>query len=279
MIKITILCDNVVGFPFGIGEHGFAAYVETDKEAILFDTGSGKGIIPNSLTFGCNLRKVTKICLSHGHFDHTEGLHQVLPLMKTPEVYAHPWVFQERFGVRKMGDKSIRRFIGIPHRKEYLEELGARFNMDTSFREISDGVFLTGEVPRETSFEKGDPNLLIAVGGSYTQDPVLDDQSMVITTSRGLIAIMGCAHSGLINTLRYAMRKTGEERLRALLGGTHLGFLKPEQLDSSLDELKTMAPEIVAVSHCTGMIPATRLMNCFGERFAFAHVGFQIIFE
>ncbi len=279
MIRITILCDNVVGFPFGIGEHGFSALVEAGDQNILFDTGSGKGLISNGLTFGKDLRAVEKICLSHGHFDHTEGLAQVLPLMRNPVVYAHPGIFQERFGERRLGETVIRRFIGIPHRSEYLEQLGARFHLECGFQEIAPGVFLTGEIPRETPFEKGDPNLLIPFSGSFTQDPVLDDQSMVILTSEGLVVLMGCAHSGMINTLRYAQRKTGQQRIRAVLGGTHLGFLSPEQLEESISELEAMEPKLVAVSHCTGLPAAARLMQRFGERFRFAHVGTSFSFE
>ncbi len=279
MLRITILCDNVVGFPFGIGEHGFAACVQVDQEAILFDAGSGKGIVANALTFGFDLKAVKKICLSHGHFDHTEGLAQALPLMKNPQVFAHPGVFQERFGERRLGETVVRRFIGIPHRREYLEQLGAQFSLEPGFREVAPGVFLTGEVPRETTFEKGDPNLLIPFSGSFTQDPVLDDQSMVISTPKGLVVLMGCAHSGMINTLRYARRRTGQERVRAVLGGTHLGFLSPEQLEESIRELIAMEPELVAVSHCTGLPAAARLMQSFGERFRFAHVGTSLSFE
>lgn len=279
MIKITILCDNVVGFPFGIGEHGFAAHVQQDQEAILLDAGSGKGIVPNSLTFGCDLKAVRKICVSHGHFDHTEGLAQVIPLMGSPEVLAHPGVFQERFGERRLGGKVVRRFIGIPHRKEYLEQLGARFKLESGFREIAQGIFLTGEVPRETSFEKADPNLLIPSSGSFTQDPVLDDQSMVVTTSKGLVVLMACAHSGMINTLLYAKRMTGQGKVHAVVGGTHLGFLSAEQLEESIVHLESMEPEIVAVSHCTGLPAAARLMQKFGKRFLFAHVGTTFLFD
>lgn len=279
MIRITILCDNVVGFPFGIGEHGFSALVEKDHQTILFDTGSGKGLIFNAITFGKDLREVERICLSHGHFDHTEGLAQVLPLMRNPHVYAHPGVFQERFGERKLGETVVRRFIGIPHRKEYLEHLGARFHLECDFHEIAPEVFLTGEIPRETTFEKGDPNLLIPFGGSLAQDPVLDDQSMVINTSRGLVVLLGCAHAGIINTLRHAQRKSGQERIRAVLGGTHLGFLPQEHLEQSISELAAMEPELVAVSHCTGLPAAARLMQSFGERFRFAHVGTSFSFD
>jgi len=279
MLRITILCDNIVGYPFGIGEHGFAAYIERDAEVLLFDTGSGRALVPNSLTFGCDLKKVRKVCLSHGHFDHTEGLAQFLQLTNGADVYGHPGIFQERYGERRLGEKTLRRFIGIPHRREYLEQLGARFDLECEFREIAQGIYLTGEVPRETSFEKGDQNLLIPFGGSFAVDPVLDDQSLVISTPAGLIVIMGCAHSGMINTLRYASRKMGDKNIRAVLGGTHLGFLSSEQQEQSIEELVKLEPQLVAVSHCTGLEAGAKLSQALKERFTFGHVGKSFLFD
>jgi 7,8-dihydropterin-6-yl-methyl-4-(beta-D-ribofuranosyl)aminobenzene 5'-phosphate synthase len=279
MVRVTILCDNVLGVPFGVGEHGFSALVESGGESILFDVGSGKGILANAQTFGRDLGAVKKICLSHGHYDHTEGLPQVLGLIGGAKVYAHPGVFQERYGERVKGESTIRRFIGIPFRREYLESLGADFQLETGFREVADGTCLTGEVPRTTDFEKGDPKLLMPMGKTLVQDHTLDDQSLVIPTGEGLVVLFGCAHSGMINTLRYAREKTGERRIRAVLGGTHLGFLADDLMEASIRELEGMGPQLVAISHCTGMKAACRLMQTFGERFAFAHVGSAFQFE
>jgi 7,8-dihydropterin-6-yl-methyl-4-(beta-D-ribofuranosyl)aminobenzene 5'-phosphate synthase len=279
MLKITILCDNIVGTPMGIGEHGFSAFVEKDNETILFDTGNGKGIVYNAQIFGKELRRIRKLCISHGHFDHTEGLPQVLSISRDILVYGHPEIFQYRIAEKKIGENIIRRFIGIPYRKEYLESLGAIFILSPDFQEIEDGVFLTGEVPRKTQFEKGDMDLLIPEGEGFIPDPIIDDQSLALRTKKGLVVIFGCAHSGMINTLNYLREMTGEERIHAILGGTHLGYLSEEQLEASIWRLKEFNPSIVAVSHCTGMKPALRLMLEFGQRFSFAHVGSQFQFE
>jgi 7,8-dihydropterin-6-yl-methyl-4-(beta-D-ribofuranosyl)aminobenzene 5'-phosphate synthase len=277
MLRITILCDNIVGIPTGIGEHGFSALVERSGESILFDTGRGTGIVPNSLSFGKDLRAIKKVCLSHGHFDHSEGLIQVMALASGAEVYAHPDVFRVRIADRKDegGRLPNRRFVGLPYRREHLEMMGADFRLDSKFREIAEGIYLTGEVPRKTSFEKGEPSLMVPSGNGFVQDPFWDDQSLVIRTPKGLVVVFGCAHSGVINTLLYAREETGEERIHAVLGGTHLGFLSEEQREESIRQLKALDPQIVAVSHCTGMKAACRLMREFEERFFFAYVGFS----
>ena len=91
--RITILCENLVGKLIGSGEHGFSAFIETDQGNYLFDTGNGHSVIANSLALHKDLRSIQKIFLSHGHYDHTGGLPEVLKLKGKVDVHAHPHVF------------------------------------------------------------------------------------------------------------------------------------------------------------------------------------------
>jgi 7,8-dihydropterin-6-yl-methyl-4-(beta-D-ribofuranosyl)aminobenzene 5'-phosphate synthase len=271
--RITVLCENTVGGLVGTGEHGFSAFIETEAGNYLFDTGNGLSIIRNALLWRKDLRGIKKIFLSHGHHDHTGGLPEVLRLRGEVEILAHPHIFRERIAVIKEDNGEQRRFVGIPYRRGYLEFSGARFALRKEFYEPEKGIFLTGEVPRVTPFERPDPRLFAKMQEDWVPDQVLDDQSLVLDTPRGLVIIFGCAHSGMINTINHAMEKTGREKIYALLGGTHLQFLTPEQLDNSIDALKGLAVEYICVSHCTGMRASMRLAQEFGDRFSYGHVG------
>jgi 7,8-dihydropterin-6-yl-methyl-4-(beta-D-ribofuranosyl)aminobenzene 5'-phosphate synthase len=169
--------------------------------------------------------------------------------------------------------KETKRFVGIPFKRSYLESLGANFILNKDFSEIEKGVYLTGEVPRKTSFEKLDPKLFTEIDGKTDPDVFLDDQSLVLNTEQGLLVILGCAHSGLINILNHVIQKTGEDRFYAIVGGTHLDFLAPEQLEESIKALKQIHIERIGASHCTGMTGAFRLRQEFGDRFFYGHVG------
>jgi 7,8-dihydropterin-6-yl-methyl-4-(beta-D-ribofuranosyl)aminobenzene 5'-phosphate synthase len=272
-IRITVLSENLVGKRVGIGEHGFSAYIETDQGNYLFDTGSGHSIVANSLTLNKDLKSIRKIFLSHGHFDHTGGLPEVLKLKENVDVHAHPHIFLDRIHVIKENEKETKRFVGIPYKKGYLESLGADFILNTDFIQIEEGMFLTGEVPRKTSFEKPDPRLFSEIDGKMAQDIFLDDQSLILDTEKGLVVILGCAHAGTINILDHVIDKTGKENFYAIMGGTHLDFLTPEQLEESIKSLKKMEIEKVGVSHCTGMKAAFRLHQEFGDRFFYGCVG------
>jgi len=276
-IRITILSENLVGKRVGIGEHGFSAYIETDQGNYLFDTGSGHSIVANSLTLNKDLKSIRKIFLSHGHFDHAGGLPEVLKLKENVDVHAHHHIFLNRIHVIKENEKETKRFVGIPYKKGYLESLGADFILNTDFIQIEEGLFLTGEVPRKTPFEKPDTRLFTEMDGKTTQDVFLDDQSLILDTKKGLIVLLGCAHSGMINIINHVINKTGKEIFYAILGGTHLDFLTPEQLEESIKSLKKMGIEKIGVSHCTGMKAAFRLHQEFGDRFFYGCVGSVLV--
>ncbi len=274
--KITILCENTVPRPGLLGEHGFAAYIETPDGNILFDTGQGFSLIPNALRLQKDLRQVSRLVFSHGHFDHTGGLLAFLGLHGPCDIVAHPDVLSERFRWMPQGAEEKPVSIGIPWREAYITSRGARFQWITTFTEIAPNVYVTGEVPRQSPFETGDPKFVIRRNGEWAPDPLLDDCSLVLKTSQGLVIVLGCAHSGLINILDHAVAKTGEDRIHAILGGTHLGFSAPAQLENTLAALKKYRIELLAPSHCTGQHPVARLAAEFGEKFAFGHVGFML---
>jgi 7,8-dihydropterin-6-yl-methyl-4-(beta-D-ribofuranosyl)aminobenzene 5'-phosphate synthase len=271
--RITILCENLVGKRVGSGEHGFSAFIEMSQGNYLFDTGGGHSIVANSLDLDKDVRTVRKIFLSHGHYDHTGGLPEILRLKGKVDVHAHPHVFLDRIAILKENGNETKRFVGIPYKKGYLESLGANFVFNNAFAEVEKGMYLTGEVPRKTPFEKHDPKLFSEIDGKTTQDIFLDDQSLILDTNKGIVLILGCAHSGMINIIHHVIGKMGKDKFYAILGGTHLDFLTSKQLEESIKSLKKMEIEKIGVSHCTGMRAAFRFHQEFGDRFFYGCVG------
>lgn len=270
--RLTILCENSVAIPFGvIGEHGFACFVETPDGNYLFDTGQGFGIVQNSLALDKDLRSINAVMISHGHYDHTGGLPEVLKLKGEVNVYGHPDIFSKR--IWSSGDQS--RFVGIPYRRVYLESLGANFLLSNELVTVGPGVLLTGEIPRHSAFEKGDSSMtaILPNGSTIHPDPLKDDLSLIVDSSKGLILVLGCAHAGMINIIEYALAQTGRDRIHAIIGGTHLGFSSDEQFEETLKVIDHYQIERLGVSHCTGLPKAALLHAQLGERFFFGNVG------
>lgn len=273
-VRLTVLCDNAVGIIGGIGEHGYAIFIETEGGPYLFDTGSGVGILSNSKLLGKNLQSLQKIFLSHVHYDHTGGLSDVLDTVHSVPVYAHPAIFDEKYSVSKKDDGKIEnKFIGIPQRKALLEGKGAIFQLDKDFREVGGGLFLTGEIPRVTGFEAGEDRLTVKLNDTFIIDTFPDDQALVLSTKKGLVVLLGCCHAGMINTLQYVRSKLKDEPIYAVVGGTHWGFMDEKGFESSIQALKKMDIRMIGASHCTGIPVAHKLINEFGDGAFYASLG------
>jgi 7,8-dihydropterin-6-yl-methyl-4-(beta-D-ribofuranosyl)aminobenzene 5'-phosphate synthase len=269
-IKATIVSENCVfHLPGAVAEHGLSIFMETDCGNYLLDTGQGKAIVNNALVLGLDLRTIQGILISHNHFDHTGGLGPVLDVTGAVAIHAHPDFFKESYSIR--GDRV--RYIGVPYSRPLLEGKGATFKFSKEFRQIELGMWLTGEVPRRTDYELGDEKLVVKSGERYVKDDIRDDQSVVIETQKELFIILGCCHSGIINTLRYIVEKMGQSHIYAVIGGTHLGPVSEVQREISIDALKAFDIDCLGVSHCTGLNTAARLAREFGDHFFFCNVG------
>jgi 7,8-dihydropterin-6-yl-methyl-4-(beta-D-ribofuranosyl)aminobenzene 5'-phosphate synthase len=270
--RLTILCENSVGVPFDVlGEHGFSCFIETAQGNYLFDTGQGYTIAANAAALNKDLRSIRAVMISHGHYDHTGGLPAVLKQRGPVDVFGHSAMFSRRIWSRGETERDI----GIPFRRAYLESLGARFCLGRDFVEVGPGVFLSGEITRNSSFEQGDPNMtrINPDGSRVHPDPLDDDLSLVVRTGKGLVVVLGCAHAGMINILEHITARFPDDQIYAVIGGTHLGFSSDEQFEATLARIDEYGIQRLGVSHCTGLERAAMLHARLGERFFFGTVG------
>jgi len=269
-LRITTLAENSATRFGTLAEHGLSMLVEVDDLCILLDTGQTGTAVHNAHAMGIDLSRVGRMVLSHGHQDHTGGLREVLAQTGEVTVYAHTDVWRPRYVVRK-GEKA--RYAGLMFVREQLESMGATFQLSDGPVHISREVMTTGPVPRVTPFERLDSDLVVKTAEGWQQDQVPDDQALVVKTPRGLVVLLGCAHSGIVNTLLHAQQVAGQRRIYAVLGGTHLGFSTQEQLDRTIAALRDMDIQRIGVSHCTGLAASGRLAREFGDHFFFNNVA------
>ena len=134
-------------------------------------------------------------------------------------VFGHPDIFLNRFREHGNDEKS---YSGIPYTKGFLERSGGEFRFNKDFLEIGKCIFLTGEIPRESGFERADMENRFAMrDGVEIPDIIADEQALIINTKRGIIILTSCAHAGIVNTVDYSIEMTGRTDIFCLLGGTH----------------------------------------------------------
>jgi 7,8-dihydropterin-6-yl-methyl-4-(beta-D-ribofuranosyl)aminobenzene 5'-phosphate synthase len=270
-LRVTTLSENTTTKVGLLAEHGLSMLLEVDdRPPVLLDTGQTGTAVHNARALGVDLSRVRHLVLSHGHQDHTGGLRDVLAQTGEVNVYAHADAWRPRYAVRK-GEKP--RYSGLPFVREQLEAMGATFHLSDEPQVILDGVMTTGFVPRTTDFERLDADLKVRGEGGLEQDQIPDDQAVIVKTPEGLVVLLGCAHSGIVNTLAHAREVANEGRIHAVLGGTHLGFASKEQLERTVEALRGLDIQRLGVSHCTGLPAAARLAAEFGERFFFNNCG------
>ncbi len=269
-LHITTLSENTAGLGNFLGEWGLSILVETDGPNILFDTGQSISASHNAEILGIDLSQIDKIVLSHGHFDHTGGLRQILrKIGKEIEIIAHPDMWQAKYATREGED----RYIGIPFQRQELESLGARFNLTTESVRLTDNIMTTGEVPMATDYEEIETYLVVKEDAGFKPDKLLDDQALIINTEPGLVVILGCAHRGIINTLYHAQQLTGVKTIDTVLGGCHLMDASEERVWLTIAALKELGVQRLGVSHCTGLPASAIMAQEFGDGFFFNNAG------
>jgi 7,8-dihydropterin-6-yl-methyl-4-(beta-D-ribofuranosyl)aminobenzene 5'-phosphate synthase len=258
-LKITVLVENTAGKRELLAEHGLSFLIESGRNKILFDTGQGLALRHNTEKLNVDLKTITAVVLSHGHYDHTGGLTFALNGMNCPRIYVHPEAFDLKYA-RNLDGSS--REVGMTAGNKITAGELAEIIFVEEKTEIAPGLFLTGPIPRVTEFED--------TGGPFFKDVACtipddlpDDQAAFIETEKGTVVILGCAHSGVINTLRYVQTLTGNRPIHSVIGGMHLVNAGTERIERTLEELRRFNLQRLIPCHCTGFGAIARLWNEF----------------
>ena len=161
-----------------------------------------------------DVAEIKDIVISHDHCDHTGGMGEVLRRNSEVNVYVC-----EGFGAEFKA--NVKKY------KQKILEVN-------SFTNIRKNLFSTG-----------------AIEGIY-RGGVIEEQSLVLLTSKGITIITGCAHPGIVNIVKQVKGLFPQERIYCVLGGFHLKDMSDNDIIMVCDRLKDIGVLKAGPAHCSG---------------------------
>ncbi len=302
-VTITTIVDNSVDillesnevvrrYPLGqhafehpqpIAEHGFSALITVTQGAkcrqILFDTGlSARTFLYNLDALEINVADIQAIVLSHGHADHVMGFFGLVQRLgsRSLPLVLHPDVYLERKVLFPNGDET---FLPAPRKVDLQRENIHVLEQIQPSLLIEDMVLVSGEVPRQTTFEQGFPIHYAKREHQWEPDPLIrDDQCTIMhVQGKGLVIVTGCGHAGIVNIIHNAQALTGIQTIYAVLGGFHLsGPLFEPLIPQTVAALQELHPHYLVPAHCTGWRATHALARAMPKAFLANSVGTSI---
>jgi 7,8-dihydropterin-6-yl-methyl-4-(beta-D-ribofuranosyl)aminobenzene 5'-phosphate synthase len=269
-----------------LSEHGFSAVIRTTQgertRAMIFDFGFSEiGAAYNARVLGVAMGEIEAIALSHGHGDHRGGFRELVGMIGKPgiEFVAHPSVFKEH-RYAKVNKGEFKAWHPAFTRKFAEEAQTVIVETKEPRLMLGRDVLFLGEVPRRTDFEMGLPTAFYEENGVEKKDDIEDDTSLVMNLrGKGLIVLSGCAHSGIINTVRRAQEVTGIETVYAIMGGFHLGIPSAEPtIGRTIDAFLKIDPRYIVPTHCTGRRSIQKIEAAMPDRFILNMSGTRLTF-
>ena len=258
------------------------AQIGGKKRTLLFDAGPAAATFErNTEILGVDFASIEAVVLSHGHWDHAGGLLAAVESIaknrggRSFSCYVHPGMFRQRATKRPDGQLYVNEPVPDPER---LSKAGASVISSREPQSVADGAFfVSGEIPRVTSYEAGVPNHLTrsADGNSWEPDPLIMDERFVSVhvKNKGQFVFSACSHAGLINVLTHARAVFPSVPLYGAMGGLHLSGINERVIPETVADLKKFGLKVLAPGHCTGWRAVSQMAREFGDELVPSAVG------
>lgn len=274
-------------------DFGFSCILKYHGKTILFDAGSNADIFQkNTEILGIDLKKVDIVVISHGHFDHLNGIDYLLKINPKVKIYMPYDVFWGAPVPFDATGQEASAKDSLPIYQQYFDGGATKFSINQSGRfwqsnveylkmskEIMPGIRLIATNSPFMGYFSGYPGKSFVEGQFQEQDHSqykytnLPELSLSLFVLNRDVLIVGCSHSGVENIVAETTKFTGKT-VGLLYGGFHLiPFDRDKTKDIALLLKTKLQVQKVAPAHCTGHLAFKILMDLYGENFLYAGLG------
>ena len=253
-MKFTFLSDNKTEKSVCLAEWGLSILIESEGNKVLFDVGASPLFAENAKNLGVDLSDVEAVAISHGHYDHTEGMESFCDINKLALIYMHKEALSPAFGTA--ADGHIEDYnCGIRWSKEFIEKIKNRTVFTEDVVKLNDNMTLVGnikplkEFPMTEKFYRPSPTN----EEKYLYDHMEHEQFLVVKEEKGIYIFSGCSHTGMMATIKRAQELFPGEKILALVAGMHLYPLKKDMKQQVVDSICQLDIDTVFPVHCTGI--------------------------
>ena len=266
-MKVTVLMENTALEGCGlVPEHGLSLYIDYRGKKLLLDAGSSGKFADNAQALGVDLSGVELAALSHGHYDHADGLRRFFQVNS----YAPVYVRSGAAGPYFVKDPDAYRFIGIG--RDIWKDFRDRFEEVDGIYPLTEGGWLVPETVHDPVFTGRAANLLFKRGEvDFVPDDYRHEQSLVLEGERGLVVFNSCSHTGIVNIVRGVLEQFPGKKVSTVIGGFHIhgkggsGMnCTPEYVFQVADAIRELGVEEIYTGHCTGEVAKSLLQERFG---------------
>ncbi len=228
--------------------HGLSLYIETSNKKILFDIGQKGQYLKNAKKLAIDIKDVDYLVISHGHYDHGQGIQKFLKLNEKAEVFVSMYAFEDH--VKVVGNDYNKLGIKKPSRKT------ERVHYINETTEITPEIIIYNNV----DFQKqviGDKALKAYIDGRFVDDEFDHEIYMVVTEKTNQVLFSGCSHKGIENIID-TLEKRNNLKFTHIIGGYHFSHYDPfdfkqtDYLQALADKFKERKNTSFYTGHCTG---------------------------
>ena len=221
----------------------------------------------NAAASNIDLSRTDFAVISHRHGDHTSGLNYLFEIHPNVPVYTPNEKFG-LFGSQLPGDfypqiahlpTHLRMYAG--NTQEHINS-GSPWN-NANFIRLSETTEIANDI------------FIISTTSSTPGTLELQELSLALKSSAGLILVVGCSHPGIVNIVDTATKI--DSRILNIFGGFHL-------LRTSVPKIRSIATALrsdynvakIAPGHCTGESAVNQFLKIFADDYVYAGLGTTI---